>query len=657
MRYGVFLAAVGCLVSLGLVEHLPAQQRDSTHWLPPEVQGWLSISDLEQLDRAWEQTQLGRLLSSQLFAKAIQAWERQREGQRADVVGLRITWEEIRRIAGGEVALALVHPQGRKPTPVLLVNFQGRENQAADAIRQVHARLQPPTKRRQVELRLHREFSPPLAQYLRRRGNQQRTLLVYFFFNEVLCLTKDLEVAKAIRARMELKTQPNLAADPVFQATMKGLMAQRRGTDQPVCLRWFVRPLGLVRAARAWKGRLLPSGEGGSETEDVDWFEVFSRTGFEQIQGAAGLLTLAGKTYDMEHRIKIYAPRPWKGAVHVLSLYNHQHVLQLPPAWVAGKLASVGRLRLDVLRTFDNIGPLFDQVVADGAEGTWKSSLESIRDDQDGPQVDLREEIMAQLEHDCLLLSAANQARGHDRPRRVVILTIKDTPESRKVVASAIDRYFKPEAKLRDDLIPGLKIWALLPKTNNVPEVEVGPVQVAVGDQHPGVVVPAPKPKPSEPEGVCVYGGHLFYASHLSLLVELLKNLKAAKPSDTPVAQLPDFQRVHQAAEREAQRQGWNHLSFFRFENTAEQFRSTYRLARQNKIAASGNMVIQLLIGLGRLVDENGKQLIDGKLLPPFEKVADQLPAGGVLVHSDPDGWSIVSFVLRPGEHAPKRGS
>ncbi len=655
MRHRVFLAVVVCLLSFGPAERLLAQQRDSTLWLPPEVQGWISIPDLEQLSQSWDQTQFGRLLASEAFQRVIEAWRQQQEKQRMGVAGLEISWEEVRRIVGGEVALAVVHPPGREPSPVLLVDFRGHTDQASDLIRRFDARL----RRQGVRRRVHQEDSPPLVQYTR----HEKTTLVYFYYDDVLCLTKNLYVAQVVRQCMQDPQRSKLAADPVFQATVAGLFKQRR-TEQAIHLRWFVRPLGLARAQRALdQGKLLGGG-------DVDWFEALSRTGFEQIRAAAGALTLAGTQYDVVHRIKIYAPRPWKGAVNVLALENHQHVLASPPPWFAGKLASITRLRLNIQKAFENFGPLFDEVVGEGAEGTWEDTLDALAHNEQGPKVDIRREIVAHLAHDCLLISAANKAQDHDRPRRVILVAIKDSPESRRSVASAIHRYMKPErtAKLRTDLVPGVEIWERLPEDpeDEGPEVDFGPIQVDLGEDERNVTLPAPTVKPSESEGICVHNGYVYYATHLSLLVELLKNQKAGKPESPPLAQSPAFVQLHKAAQAEATRQQWEDLCFFRFEDSAEQYRNTYQLARENKLAKSQNIVIRFLIGLGRVVDEEGNQLIDGKLLPPFEQVASQLTPGGVLVHADADGWSVVSFILHPqamtagkrpaeGEAPPKR--
>ncbi len=652
MRYRVLLALGWCVLSLNQVAS--AQQRDSTLWLPPEVQGWVSIPRLEPMIQSWEQTQFGRLLASEPFQKVIEAWRRQQGGQSGGVAGLGVSWEELRRIVGGEVALAVVHPGGRDPAPVLLVDFRGHSNQASDLIRRFDARLRGQGARRRV----HEERSPPLVQY-QRHG---KTVLVYFYHDEVLCLTKNLAVAQVVRQCMQDPQRSNLASDPVFQATVAGLFKQRR-TDRAIHLRWFVRPMGLAQAQRALdQGKLLGGG-------DVDWFQALSRTGFDQIRAAAGALTLAGTQYDIVHRIKIYAPRPWKGAVNVLALYNHDHVLAPPPPWFAGKLASITRLRLDIQKAFENFGPLFDEVVGEGAAGTWEDTLDALAHNEQGPKVDIRREIVPHLAHDCLLVSAANKAEDHDRPRRVILVAIKDSPESRRSVASAIHRYMKPErtAKLRTDLVPGVSIWERMPEDpeDEGPEVDFGPIQVDLGEDDRNVTLPAPAVKPSESEGICVHNGYVYYATHLSLLVELLKNQKASQNAGTP-AQLPGFVQLHQAARAEAARQEWKSLCFFRFEDSAEQYRNTYQLARENKLAKSQNIVIRFLIGLGRVVDEEGNQLIDGKLLPPFEQVASQLTPGGLLVHADPDGWSVVSFILHPqamtaGKHpadeqaAPKR--
>ena len=54
-------------------------------------------------------------------------------------------------------------------------------------------------------------------------------------------------------------------------------------------------------------------------------------------------------------------------------------------------MASLTMLNLHAPSVYGNLGPFFDEVVADKAWGTWDDLLAALRDDEDGPQLDSRE--------------------------------------------------------------------------------------------------------------------------------------------------------------------------------------------------------------------------------------------------------------------------
>ena len=137
--------------------------------------------------------------------------------------------------------------------------------------------------------------------------------------------------------------------------------------------------------------------------------EVIRNQGFGAIQGVGGFVDLAVDSFQLVHRTAIYAPPPYKNSMKMLVLPNGADFT--PEPWVPRDVATYTTFYVDVLNAFDNFGPLFDELFGEGEKGVWEDVLEGMEKDPNGPNLNLRKELILQpraADHDAHRLPVAD---------------------------------------------------------------------------------------------------------------------------------------------------------------------------------------------------------------------------------------------------------
>ena len=301
-----------------------------------------------------------------------------------------------------------------------------------------------------------------------------------------------------------------------------------------------------------------------------------------------------------------------------------------------GELAFVVRRKDDVL------------IVYEEPTGIWEEVLRSLKEDPNGPQIDLRKELIEQLQ------------------QRVTVITDYETPitptserllfaietANPKLLAETIRKTMEndPSAKKRE--IDGQIIWEIVEEEiPDLPKVEFG------GD------IPSLRPgdddgeeeekEEEEEEGArllphaavtVVQGdagrGHLFVASHMDFLLKVLEPREERETLGRTV----DY-RMIEATIEQLKAPAKCVQSFTR---TDEAFRPTYELIRQGKMPQSEGVLGRLLnamFGQGK-EGEVRKQKIEGGKLPEFDVVRRSLGPAGLTVTSEENGWFVKGFTL-----------
>src|SRR5205823_4542286 len=105
-----------------------------------------------------------------------------------------------------------------------------------------------------------------------------------------------------------------------------------------------------------------------------------------------GATRFGGGELDMHSRVFVHAPRK----DGLLNLMNFPNRSELPsPEWVPGDAAACGTMNWDTRDLLPSIGLLFDRQT--GKDGDFRAVLKALKEDPDGPKVDVQSEVVDRL--------------------------------------------------------------------------------------------------------------------------------------------------------------------------------------------------------------------------------------------------------------------
>ncbi len=645
----------------------------SEHLLPSTAQGWLSVPNVAAARSAFESTQIGQMFSEPALAEFIESVKQEIRAAR-DRRGstLELSLDDLEHIATGETAIALVAAADANSLPgrTALVDVSGREAQAAELVNKIAADA---VRRGSTESTFR--YGNIDMRRLTRGKNQE---LVIFQHQGLLCLATQARIAQEVAARLLAPANaalPRLSADPAYRYVQQRLNADPGADRDPEHISWFIRPLGYAEAVRS----LQLQRDDLDEQPRSDLLASLRATGFGALQGAGGRITFHAPQYDSIQRIAIYAPnRPqWSGSMNLLSLVNGSELEKIPD-WIPTGLGTSIAVRIDVQKAFEHVGPLFDRVKGGpNSKGLWERTLRRVSSRRPGsPGVDIKTQIVDRLADRAYIITDnkpidPGEVMGPNDERLMFAMPIvalrsdANLAQAEAAVADGVARILAPDTmhvRREDELVPGHVIWSLL-RDRDEDRTALDDVRVELD----GLVnvQQAPELVELEPAAVCVAHGYLFYATHLSMMGDMLKNVQAVNaPGGSPrpaLSTTPDYTSVVSAVREEIARRNWDQVCLLRFAQTDEELRGTYELLQQKRLRDSQSLVarsLRSLPNLGRLDD--GEADIDVRRLPNFDRLRHYFQPSGQVGRVEEHGWFIVAFTLpgqRPSDSANRSNS
>jgi hypothetical protein len=449
---------------------------------------------------------------------------------------------------------------------------------------------------------------------------------MWAYRQDLLVATDHKGTMEGILARLAGKKDSTLADVAGFQAVMKRC-EKDAGKASPQA-RWFIQPLGYLEIVRTLRGER-------THRKGKSWVDVFKSQGFTAVQGIGGFIDFGVEKVELVHRTAIWAPPPRKLSMNIFTFPNNTEFG--PQRWAPSDIASYATFYIDVLNAFDNIGPLFDDLVGQGDTGVWQEVLDGLKKDPNGPRIDLRNELVVHLGNRISVLADYQVPITTTSERLLFAIETKDD----KAVAQALTKMMKNDKEMRQTKLGEYEVWESVPEEKTaVPAVDL---------DLPGLQPEAPGKAPSHHQGreasllpnaaVTVAAGHLLIASHLDFLKKVL-----TRPNDSPLVRSVEYRMVQKMLDSfkvpsKAVR------SFGRLD---EQARPTYELIRQGKMPESETMlgrVLNTLFGAGKKGVVR-KQQIDPKAMPDFQFVQRFLGPAGMQMVSEPDGWFLKGVLL-----------
>ncbi len=603
--------------------------------LPASSVGYLSIANPADLDKRFDRTQIGQFAqdpSLKPFIDQMRDSIQRRLGNIQERVGVSL--EDLQDVAGGELAWAMIARESGRAASVLMVDTTGnaekREELVAKIDRYLLARDAKKSTDEVAGISITNYEVPP------QKEDDKAYTAAYFVVDTLFCVADHSTAVAELAQRVSGGPGDTIATLPEYQAVMAKCFDATHGMEPNV--RWFIKPFPLVDAIRTIRPRTR-AGE--------DRITQLREQGFDAVKAIGGLVTVSPTAeYDFVHRTAIYAP-PVPGAPDGKRYRLGMNIFDTPNSedlalhnWTPRMIARYTTVNIDLLNAFDNVGTLFDEMIAE-YPGAFDTAMKRFKDDPFGPKIDFRNDIVANLGARVVAMTDYTLPIETDSERFLVAIDVK--PGKMAALEEALGKYLEKDGYEKKEL-EGHEIWEFEPE----PEEDF---DIGLGD---GGLFPEDAIAREEDDrlltrsAVCVTQDLLFIASD----VEFLSLVFQQATKNESLGESFDFLAVEGALAKLApsQRCSWS------FTRTDESIRPTYVLLRQNRLPESESFFARLLNELLTTPEQQKNQLLreqrlDGKNLPSYELARRYFGPTGRTVRADEDGWFVTGVVLNKAEN------
>ena len=602
--------------------------------LPAETRLFVACRNVAEAEAAQATTKLDGFFKDETWKPFFDDVRKEIEARLTEAesaVGLRLV--DLKGLTSGQAALAVV-ALGDKTGSALLVDVTGHEQQLAVVRQKVAASMAQRNAQAAPQPAgvgvggTHYTVPPKKAG----RPVVHAVDALHAGPNGSLWIVADCEeIVQAIGAAAAAGGNGAFAQQPAFKTLLDHT---KPPAGEPAShFVAFVDPLGLAAALRFYehpKRRYKP-----------DPIAVFHNAGFNGLKGIGGQATLGVGTMGIKLRTAALAPPPLEKSLKMLTFVPGPDFA--PQAWVAADVIGYATAYWDIEQAFHNFGPLFGGFLEE-EETIWAEVIKSLKDDPDGPQVDITDEFVKLLGQRVTAVLDKKLPIGPDSAEFLVAVELKKGADEAETAAIAervkttLRKAFVADETVEKLKLDDLEVWKIMAKE----EVPEGPQR-----SEPGVV-----------DGMrtvltvytTVWGGHFVIASDETIL----KKVMTLPPGQAGLSVALDYvavtAKLGEAIPAEVPTPVA--LGFIRAD---ELMRIDYELFRAGKMKGSTTL-------LGRLLDlvlrdpETGAALdrkFTGKNLPPFEQARKYFSPLGLLFSNTPDGLFLIGFTLDDAPQPP----
>lgn len=670
-RPAMFLSIALLAVSLNSIAlaQLPAEKV-----FPASTKGFISIKNLKNLGEQWKKTQIGTLMNDPIMAPFKKDLRQQLGKRMEDRFGF--TFDEVRQIPSGEVAAGMIAIPGEVPGYVLTMDVSDRLQETKEYLDRLTAKLKSIDVQRSVEQYKEQEiiifqFPAHAVPEKAKEDTSSKTRKAkpeakpadrkayYLLADKHLLISDQPHLIRLIFDRYRSPGNNALSDVDDFQVVMK-----KCGDDMPEgsdpLIRWYIEPLNYGESIRTlMKG---PLAEKRKNRPSV--FTVLKEQGFDAIRGIGGNVNIKAEDKEVVYRVFIYAKKPFRLAMRMLVFPDSTDFTL--PAWLPPDLARCSMFYADPIAIFDNFGTLFDALVMQGETGVWNDIIEGLRDEPNGPQIDIREEIIVHLGNRILGMSQYTLPISPQSESIVIAVQLKEGKEDE--LKKALHKLLDDDTEMQTTDHKSYLIWhrvspddVILPNTSisGVPDLVSTP-SIPAGSASTSEDRDGEKDaEPMFPEGgITVAKGHLFIGTNIDSLKGVLDRLDQDLPS---IAGHAEYQKVDAVFTDLGIKTKPHFMQFFA--RTDATIQPTYELIRQNKMPQSqailGKAINALFSDQSNQKGGSGirQQSIDGSKLPEFDKVKQYFGPAGLFGASEENGYFFKGFLLEKKPERPETSS
>lgn len=581
---------------------------NSVDLLPDATKACLAIADVRKLDESWHRTLYAKLLADPLMQAYVSAVDKAQEMPWEEAFeALGVDWSDLTNIAGGEVAFALIPRDDGRRSIALVVNTTGKTKEVTDLLSSLAKRRAPATRSEPAVAVGKLSMYTPAA----KAGAPQPRPFCYGVVGDWFIASDDLKVATGILARTAPDSKGSLAQLPAYQWVME--QSQPKAGPADIHLRFFVEPTGMAAFDDAAKPVVATPAKTKTKSKAKPKrtaIQSLQAHGFDALRAIGGVACFAVEPYDLLYHVALYAPGPHAKAMRLLDFAEGKDFV--PPALLTDDMSTCTIFYHNMRQSFDAFETLFNDIIGEGEQDAFRDVIDSVRDDPDGPGVDLRKEVLDRLKQRGVVFG--NYILPVDAKSERTVFAVETSDEV--ALADVVRRLMKGDPDVIARKVRQYTIW-----------------EVRSNSKRTDRRIPN--------AAICVAKGHLFVATHVELLSELL--LRADGP---PMSADPTYLNVQRHMEQLGAGAGALRI----YSRASKDYRITYELTRMNKLYEAESIYGQMIRALVADDTQKGakkKQQVDGALLPEYEKVMHYFAPVGIFGSMVKDGQILTGFTLR----------
>ncbi|MFN9464443.1 MAG: hypothetical protein ACK6B2_14670 [Planctomycetota bacterium] len=611
---GGILLAGWLLCQVAISQELPK----AIDLLPASTQAFTALPKSSEFIKNWRETQLGQLADDERMKDF---WSNQQEELRRRLAAagwqLSLKIEDLENLCSGQAALGLIsRPEvTEKPFSLaLIVDVADRAEELEKFFQRVGIEME---SQKGVLKKIDANGVEVKHYSIPKLSADGRARDSYFAVSK-----NQLLISDDLRSIQELiEAQSNPREDSLAKSELYTKIQQRIVRDEHTAeIEYFVKPLGL--------GKLLRSISAQKGKKQVDLLKLLEDQGFGSILAAAGSVQLAKEDLDMHHQGFVLREEELPESVQILDFPNQKALV--PPPWISAGSASVMGFSWNFTEAFPKLRGIVDAYIGDAQ---FDEILEQIKNDPQGPQIDIRKEILPHIGQEFYTVTEIIEPITPDSKRSLICIKLND-PENK--LYGVLNRYSKSEPGSSIEDVGDYRIWKF---SNDEEEEEV------IEFNNPGNKNANEEDDEEKPLlnkwGVCIVDGYFVFASNPESLVQVIENAKN-QAIHGDFEKLSSVQSVRAMQEKLLSAEGQSFSEIDLADRSAEM---QYELFRQGILPQSRSLMAIIAERILK-TDKSKPQEFQGSKLPPYEQVKHFFTPRGFVVRSEKDGWGIDAFIL-----------
>lgn len=603
--------------------------------LSDAVAGLVRVPNLPKFCDAFEQTHLGQLMEEESMQPFIEAQRDRAKDYLQSIdnkIGLKL--QDLYDIASGEVVFSWLPFKNdkRRPFAVCVVaDIRGLKAEADKALATIDQDLKGGGWARKDVMHQGQTIR---VYDTKPKPGQLKVEQIAITLSDVRIIAADRDSVvtdlldaiagnmkgKAISSREEFKKVLTHSGQAMREPIKEG-----GGT---IAVEWFAKPFQM--------GRILRETFEVDRGDQFDIIKLLENQGFDAINAAGGVFAMAGERYDLLHNGMIYAPGKLEEAAKMLQFDNNP--LEDIPTWVHENAASFNRMNLKIENAFWASETLINEAFGDEI---FKDIIEGIRDDEDGPQIDIAKNVLPNLDDQIILFTDNTLPANVDAERMLVAIRVRDADAIKMAIRKAME--VEPDAS-KMDVLPGIEIWRVQ-KGEGEDDFDAE----LFGDLEFGLEDESDEPPPLldhwaialVEKGDGSDAPYLMFTSHPELLVMTAKRIQSG--AEGGIAALPEVKAVVESlADLKCAAP-----AFDRVVRSRLSLRVKYELLREGKLKQSDSLLASLLRRMFEDEEEGEPDPVNAAKLPPIQAIEKHLPNGGSFFETIDEGWSMTGFLLK----------